>query len=98
MTKEKALRLKKKEPIPDFKSIEEEAEFWDTHDTADYEDEFRPVKVRFAKRLSDGITVYLEPDTLAALRTAAEKQGTVAAVLAKAWITERLRDLPQTGN
>ena len=38
---------RKKSRIPEFKTIEEEAEFWDTHDTTDYEDEFKPVKVRF---------------------------------------------------
>jgi len=36
-----------KKTIPNFTSIEEEAEFWDTHDTTDYfEDE--PVEVKFA--------------------------------------------------
>jgi hypothetical protein len=30
--------------IPDFQSIEEEAEWWDTHDFTDYLDELRPVR------------------------------------------------------
>lgn len=38
-----------KEPI--FKSIEEEAEFWDTHDTEEFADEFEPVEVKFARPL-----------------------------------------------
>ncbi len=46
-------RMKPKEPIPEFKSRQEEAEFWDTHDLADYWDEFKPVKVRFARNLSE---------------------------------------------
>lgn len=29
--------------IPSFRSIEEEAEFWDTHDTVDFEDEWELV-------------------------------------------------------
>jgi len=34
------------EPTPDhFESYEAAAEFWDTHDTTDYLDEFRTVKV-----------------------------------------------------
>lgn len=36
--------------IPGFASIKEEAAFWDTHSTANYEAEFMPVRVRFAKR------------------------------------------------
>ena len=42
-----------KHHIPKFKTLEEEAEFWNTHDTADFEDEFKPVQVHFAKNLSD---------------------------------------------
>ncbi|HLF78232.1 MAG TPA: CopG family antitoxin [Dehalococcoidia bacterium] len=38
--------------IPEFKSIAEEAEFWDAHDTADFDDSFQPIKVRFSRGLS----------------------------------------------
>ena len=38
--------------IPDFATREEEAKFWDTHDISDYWDEMKPVKARFAKKLS----------------------------------------------
>jgi len=37
--------------IPILKSIEEEAEFWDTHDTEEFADEFEPVEVKFARPL-----------------------------------------------
>lgn len=40
---------KLKSSIPQFKSTQEEAEFWDTHDVTNYLDEMRPVKVRFVK-------------------------------------------------
>ncbi len=39
--------------IPDFSSIEEEAAFWDTHDTTGFEDEFHQITVRFDKHLSE---------------------------------------------
>ena len=42
---------KKKSKIPDFKTREEEAEFWDTHDAADFQDEFHTVEVEFAENL-----------------------------------------------
>ena len=35
--------------IPEFKTREEEAEFWDTHDFTEYQDGFRPVELRFDK-------------------------------------------------
>ena len=37
--------------IPVFTSIEGEAEFWDTHDTEAFADEFEPVEVKFARPL-----------------------------------------------
>ena len=38
--------------IPEFASLEEEAAFWDAHDTTDVEDEFHPVTVVFEGRLA----------------------------------------------
>ncbi|MDP3724216.1 MAG: CopG family antitoxin [bacterium] len=42
--------MKKKRPVPTFKSIPEEAEFWDTHDSTDYAWE-EAKDVKFAKNL-----------------------------------------------
>jgi hypothetical protein len=39
MQKEKSKQTKKRDPLPEsFNSLAEAAEFWDTHDSADYED------------------------------------------------------------
>jgi len=83
--------MKPKEPIPEFKSRQEEAEFWDTHDLADYWDEFKPVKVRFARNLSEGITIRFDPETLAKLREQARKKGMGPTTLARMWILEHLQ-------
>ena len=32
--------------IPEFATVEEEAEFWNTHDPSDDREEFRPARVR----------------------------------------------------
>lgn len=40
--------------IPDFKSVEEETEFWDRHDSTDFLDALRPVRVRFSPNFSIG--------------------------------------------
>ena len=77
--------------IPEFASREEEAEFWDTHDTTDYEDEFRTVKARFAKNLSEGITIRFDPATLAELRARAKEKGLGPTTLVRMWILERLQ-------
>src|SRR5579859_7059309 len=41
----------KKQMIPAFHAREEEAAFWDTHDFTEEQETFRPVKIRFTKRL-----------------------------------------------
>lgn len=81
-----------KSRIPRFASIQEEAEFWDTHDTTDFESEFKPVRVRFAKNLSEGITIRLDPETLKTLRSRAHEQGLGPTTLARMWILERLKE------
>lgn len=79
--------------IPEFTSREEEAEFWDTHDTTDFEDEFKPVQVRVAKNLSKGITIRLDPETLSKIRGLAHEKGIGPTTLIRMWILERLKDV-----
>lgn len=85
------MKEKGKTKIPSFANVQEEAEFWDKHDTTDYEQEFKPVKVRFAKNLSQGITVRLDADTLLELRMLAREKGIGPTTLARMWILEHLR-------
>ena len=77
--------------IPDFASREEMAEWFDTHDMADYWDELKPVKLPFAKRLSQGLNIRLDPDTLAELRAQASEKGIGPTTLPRMWILERLK-------
>lgn len=82
--------IKSASRIPKFKSIQEEAEFWDTHDTGDFEGEFRPVKIRFAKNLSHALSIRLDAKTLDDLRKQAAKKGIGPTTLARMWILEHL--------
>ena len=80
-----------KKPIPDFKNRQEMAEWFDTHDLADYQDEFKTVQVRFAKNLSAGLNIRLDPESLEQLRTVAHEKGIGPTTLARMWIKEHLR-------
>ncbi len=86
-------REHRKSQIPEFASREEEAKWWDTHDVTDYLDELEPVKVRFAKNLSQGVTIRLDPETLSELRTRAHGKGIGPTTLARMWILEHLEEL-----
>lgn len=85
---------KEQEPIsriPEFKNREEEAEWFDTHDMADYQDEFKTVRARFAKNLSEGLNIRLDKETLTTLRARAREQGIGPTTLVRMWILEHLR-------
>ena len=80
-----------KSRIPDFKNRQEMAEWFDTHDLADYQDEFQTVQVKFAKNLSEGITVRFDPKTLEKLRKQANERGVGPTTLVRMWVMEHLR-------
>jgi hypothetical protein len=72
----------KVDPIPDeFNSYEEAAEFWDTHDTTDYLENFTPVEaeVEFHGRYYE---IEIDEDVAHILRTKARQLGLSAGQLA----------------
>lgn len=81
--------------VPEFSSREEAAEWFDTHDVADYLDEFEIVDsrdVKVAKNLSENLTVRLSPELLNQLRRKARRMGVGPSTLARMWILEHLQD------
>lgn len=81
---------KKREPIPQhFKSIEEAAEFWDTHDLADYWDMTRKAdfEVDIQRRL---FLTALEPELAKKLAACAHRQGVQTETSINVWLTEKL--------
>jgi predicted glycoside hydrolase/deacetylase ChbG (UPF0249 family) len=80
-----------RDPLPGKNvSREELAKFWDTHSIADYLDVLKPVRVRVAKNLSEGITIRFDEQTLSKLRKKAENKGIGPTTLARMWILDRL--------
>lgn len=78
--------------IPDFASIEEEADFWDTHDLTEFQDELEPVEFEIAKPLKSTwmLSIRLDKETFDALREIAKPKGLGASTLARMWILEEL--------
>lgn len=77
--------------IPAFNDIEEEAEFWDTHDLTQFDGvELQRVEVNISPDLRDRITVRLEPADREQLARAARSMGVGPSTLARIWLKERL--------
>lgn len=76
--------------IPSFNSIEEEAEFWDTHDTADFPDEFTVVHVTFGGDPIEDFTFALERKEVAEISRRARAMGVGPSTLVRMWVKERL--------
>lgn len=81
-----------KSKIPEFKTYEEEAEFWDTHSITDFEDETEDVEIIFAleKPKEETLVLRLQKDTKEKLAKAAKKRGVSTSTLARVWLTEKL--------
>ncbi len=78
------------DPTPEhFSSYEEAAEFWDTHDTTDYLDEFRTVEVASELRVRH-FEVEIEEDVVKALQDKARQQGVTIGHLASVLLRQQL--------
>lgn len=83
-------KKKQIDPIPEeFGSYEEAAEFWDTHDTTDYPDAFRTVKVVSELR-GRHYEIELEADVVKALRQQARQSGVKLSQLASQLLRQQL--------
>jgi hypothetical protein len=78
--------------VPTFRSIQEAADFWDTHSTTEFEDHWQPIDTDVARPLQRAwlVTVELDEATFVQLRAAAERLGIGTDELALKWLRERL--------
>lgn len=98
--------MKKTKTVPKFKSIEEMANFWDTHSTADYPDFWEPVTdIKFSKNLksvylkgakppkSKIVQMRLDKETASELEKVANAKGIGTSTAARMLLRERLVQL-----
>jgi hypothetical protein len=69
-------------------TLEEVAEFWDTHSLADYWDETHDVEFEIRAKQRRRIT--LDPDVYADLEAQARTRGVLPETLVNLWVAERL--------
>lgn len=89
MAADKEIKQKKLK-IPEFKSIEEEAKFWDTHSPLDFPDEWKEVKVKVKKPLTHMhvVSVRLDQDLIEQMKKIASKKHIGMTTLARMLIAE----------
>jgi hypothetical protein len=84
--------------IPEFETLEEEAEFWDTHDSSEFEDEFEPVELEFVRPLIHRVSADMTAKDVDALYRLSRERGMTMSELAGLWVRERLaRELKASG-
>lgn len=84
--------MRKLKRIPDFKSDEEEAKFWDTHSTADYIDWSKAEETIFPnlKLSSESISMRLPAPLLAHIKALANEKGVPYQSLMKVYLSEKV--------
>ena len=75
--------------LPQTDSIRELAEFWDSHDLTDFEEELEEV-VELVFERGGTVTLCLELRALEAVKRMADSQGVADVDLIRGWVLERI--------
>ena len=76
--------------IPETDSIQELAEFWDTHSVTEFDEQLEEVDDAVFVRDVDTVRVPLSADERQALRRIAASRGLHEAALIREWVKEKL--------
>ena len=79
--------------IPEMKSYEEIAEFWDTHSLADYWDETEPAEFEISPDTRRRYLVAVDPDVLSRVQRVARTRGLSTESLVNLLLEQRLREV-----
>lgn len=84
--------IKIKNKIPKFKSVEEEAVFWDTHSIADYLGELKRIDNPFVDKTEaeNALTVRFTPYVKKALEVRAQDYDLTPTALIRLWVVDKL--------
>jgi len=78
--------------IPKFKTLDEAAEFWETHDFEDHVDDTEPVEiaVKMLPRRQKALTVPLDSKMYRQIESMAAQRHVAVADLVSSWVRERV--------
>jgi predicted DNA binding CopG/RHH family protein len=79
--------------IPEFKSYEEMAEFWETHSLADYWDQTEPAEFEFSPKARRRYLVSVDRDLLSRVQRVARIRGLSTESLVNLLLEQRLHEI-----
>lgn len=84
-----------RDPIPEFETLEDIADFWDSHSTADYDDLTHDVQFRVQLHKYNGqqSSIALLPELAKTIQELARIRGISTETLVNVWLTEKVLDL-----
>ncbi len=83
-----------KATVPTFKSVQEEAAFWDTHDITDYLDEMEIVSGGYQPIIGETktvMTIRVAPSLKEQIEAIARSYDIPASSMVRMWIVEKIR-------
>lgn len=92
MAAPKLPQQKKPRKLPRFKSLDEEADFWDKHSPLDYGQWKEVKRIKVERPLGHILGVRLDARTIDHLADIGRKKGLGPSTLARMWILERLEE------
>ena len=86
------MKNKIKSKIPEFKSYEEEADFWDKHEFTEFEDETEDVNIIWEVKTprEESLVLRVQKGFKKNLEKVARRKGLNVSTLARMWLTEKL--------
>lgn len=85
----------KHQKIPQTDSIQGLANFWDTHDLTDFENELEEVQESVFESI---VPLTLTPEEAAAVTAAAKSRGIPPLMLIREWVTEGIKASAKSAN
>lgn len=79
-----------KKKIPEFTTIKEASEFWQTHDFTDFADDTKEAMIKFVRPRKTQVTFRLDADDVEKIKKVAERKGLSYTTLIRMWVKERL--------
>ena len=88
------MKPKKYNRLPEFKSEDEEREFWSTHDTADYFDltQAKPVVFSNLKPSTRSVSIRINESLFQEIKTLANKKNIPYQSLIKMYLSEKVKE------